>query len=109
MAAQPGRAGPPAEPPCDVAALFVAERARLGGLLASLGPADWQRPSPCPGWTVLGLCCHLVGDDLGFLARHRDGYHAAPAPAGAGESEFIAWVDDLQAEWVRAARRLSPR
>jgi uncharacterized protein (TIGR03083 family) len=99
----------PAEPPCDAASLFVSERARLIELLATLDRADWDRPSPCPGWSVLDLSCHLVGDDLGFLSRHRDAYHGTPGPAQAGEAEFIAWLDDLQAEWVRAARRLSPR
>ncbi len=107
--AESGHSGPPAEPPWDFASLFLVERARLSELLASLGPADWDRPSPCPGWTVLGLSSHLVGDDLGFLARHRDRHFGTPGPDGASESEFIAWLDDLQEEWVRAARRLSPR
>ena len=107
--AESGHSGPPAEPPCDFASLFLVERARLSELLASLDPADWDRASPCPGWTVLGLCSHLVGDDLGFLARHRDGYFGTPAPDDASESEFVAWLDSLQDEWVRAARRLSPR
>jgi uncharacterized protein (TIGR03083 family) len=109
MAAQPGGTAIPAEPPCDAASLFVTERARLRELLASLDRADWDRPSPCPGWSVLGLCCHLAGGDLGFLSRHRDGYLGTPGPPQAGEGEFIAWLDDMQAEWVRAARRLSPR
>jgi uncharacterized protein (TIGR03083 family) len=85
------------------------ERARLSELLGGLAPGDWQRPSPCPGWTFLGLCCHLLGDDLSLLARQRDGYHGTPSPEGAAEAEFVAWLDDMQAEWVRAARRLSPR
>ena len=100
--------GPPSEPPRDYAGLFAVERDRLTELLASLQAPDWERPSPCPGWTVLGLCCHLVGDDLGLLARNRDGFLGTPAPAGS-EAEFAAWLDELQAEWVRAARRLSPR
>jgi uncharacterized protein (TIGR03083 family) len=108
MTQQPA-SGPPAEPPWDYPGLFLAERARLSELLAGFGPADWDRPSPCPGWTVLGLCSHLVGDDLGILARHRDGHFGTPPPDGASESEFIAWLDGLQDEWVRAARRLSPR
>ena len=107
--AESGHSGPPAEPPWDFAGLFLVERARLSELLASLGPADWDRPSPCPGWTVLGLSSHLVGDDLGFLARHRDGHFGTPGPDDASESEFVAWLDGLQDEWVRAARRLSPR
>ncbi len=100
--------GPPSEPPRDYAGLFAVERDRLTELLAGLQAADWERPSPCPGWTVLGLCCHLVGDDLGLLARNRDGFLGTRAPAGS-EAEFAAWLDELQAEWVRAARRLSPR
>jgi uncharacterized protein (TIGR03083 family) len=100
---------PPAESSWDYPGLFAVERGRLNELLAGLNGADWERPSPCPGWTVLGLCCHLVGDDLGLLARHRDGYYGTPGPDGATEVELVAWLDELQAEWVRATRRLSPR
>jgi len=99
----------PAEPACDYATLFVLERDRLRELLGGLRAEDWQRPSPCPGWTILGLCGHLLGDDLGLLARHRDGHHGTVPPDGATEGEFIAWLDDVQAEWVHASRRLSPR
>ena len=108
-AAKMSGGGPPAEPPADYAALFTVERDRLTELLSGLQAADWQLPSPCPGWTVLGLCCHLLGDDLGLLARHRDGHYGTPPPEGAIEGEFVAWLDELQSEWVSAARRLSPR
>jgi len=103
------RTGPPAEPPWDYAGLFVIERDLLSELLSGLEGTDWEQPSPCPGWSVLGLCCHLLGDDLGLLARHRDGYYGTPGPDSATEAEFARWLDELQAEWVRAARRLSPR
>jgi uncharacterized protein (TIGR03083 family) len=99
----------PAEPSYDYASLFAVERDRLIELLAGLRAADWALPSPCPGWSILGLCCHLLGDDLGFLARHRDGHYGTVPPEGATGDEFITWLDDMQAEWVRAARRLSPR
>jgi uncharacterized protein (TIGR03083 family) len=101
--------GPPAEPPWDYPGLFSIERERLSELLAGIDGTDWERPSPCPGWSVLGLCCHLLGDDLGLLARHRDGHHGTPPPEGATEAAFAGWLDELQAGWVRAARRLSPR
>jgi uncharacterized protein (TIGR03083 family) len=97
------------EPAYEIAPLFVTERERLIELLAGLDPADWRRPSPCPGWTVLGLCAHLAGDDLGFLARNRDDYHGTPGPAHAGEDEFVTWLDAMQDEWVRGVRRMSPR
>jgi len=104
-----GLSRPPAEPAADYPALFMVERDRLNELLAGLEEPDWHRPSRCPGWSVLGLCCHLVGDDLSLLARHRDGYLGTPGPADATEQQFISWLDSLQDEWVRATRRLSPR
>jgi len=100
---------PPRDPPGPVAPLFTEERQRLLTLLRSLEPADWGRPTPCPGWSVLGLACHLVGDDLGVLARHRDGWFGTVPPDGVDEGGFIAWLDALQVDWVHAARRLSPR
>jgi uncharacterized protein (TIGR03083 family) len=99
----------PEEGPGDLAGLFELERARLLELLGTVADDDWGAPTPCPEWTVLGLCCHLVGDDFASLSWHRDRYRGTPAPDGATEAEFIAWLDDLQVEWVRAARRLSPR
>ena len=97
------------EPPYKIAPLFQTERERLLELLAELDPPDWQRPSPCPGWTVLGLCTHLAGDDLGFLARHRDGYHGTPGPGHASEEEFVTWLDAMQDAWVTGTRRMGPR
>jgi uncharacterized protein (TIGR03083 family) len=96
-------------PPDEITPLFLTERARLSELLAGLAPADWRRPTPCPGWTVLDLCAHLAGDDLSFLARHRDGHYGTPGPEHASEEEFVRWLDGLQAGWVAAARKLSPR
>ena len=100
---------PGPRPPTDVPPLFEAERVRLLGLLSELSEADWRLPTPCPGWTVLGLACHLLGDDFGLLARRRDAHLGTPPPEGTDEAAFIEWLDDLQMAWVIAARRLSPR
>jgi hypothetical protein len=35
--------------------------------------------------------------------------HELTDPNDVSERQFIEWLDDLQAEWVRAARRLSPQ
>ena len=97
------------DPPRTYAPLFTLERSRLLEVLENLGVTDWSRPTPCPGWSVLGLGSHLVGDDLSFLAWQRDDHRGTPAPSGLDEHSFIAWLDDLQIEWVHAARRLSPK
>ncbi len=39
----------------------------------------------------------------------RDGFRGTSAPNDSDEQGFIDWLDDLQAGWVTAARRLSPR
>lgn len=99
----------PTNPSHLYGALFEVERTRLLEMLRSIEPVEWHRPTACPGWTVLGLCAHLLGDDVGVLARDRDGYHGTPAADGLDEEAFIDWFDDAQMEWVTAARRLSPR
>jgi hypothetical protein len=94
----------------DVAALFGVERGRLLELLGELLPGDWHRPSPCPGWSVFDLCGHLVGDDLGWLARQRDDHHGTVPPEAVDQVEggIARWLDDLQDQWVHSARRLGP-
>lgn len=99
----------PSEAPFSYAELFRLERSRLLDMLRSLPAEQWQRPSPCPGWDVLDLVNHLVGADLALLAWQRDDHRGTPAPPGLDESSFIEWLDELQMEWVHAARRISPR
>jgi uncharacterized protein (TIGR03083 family) len=99
----------PLEPPADAVGLFAREREVLVDFLRGVEGDDWSRPSPCPGWSVLGLATHLVGDDLSLLARHRDGYLGTVPPEDAAGDDFIVWLDELQMEWVHAARRLSPQ
>jgi uncharacterized protein (TIGR03083 family) len=98
----------PDDPPGDIANLFALERSRLLELLATTGKSDWHKPSPCPEWTVLGVCCHLLGDDLSALARFRDQHYGTIPPEGLNEVGYIQWIDALQIEWVWATRRLSP-
>jgi uncharacterized protein (TIGR03083 family) len=72
-----------------IAPLFEIERARLLDLVHELKPEVWQRPSPCPSWSVHGLVTHLLGDDLGLLSRRRDEYLGTPSPDCQSEAEFI--------------------
>src|SRR5918999_4565283 len=60
--------------PVLVADLFPRERAGLLGVLDSLRPEDWGRPTVCDGWSVKDLVAHLLADDLGLLSRGRDGH-----------------------------------
>ena len=99
----------PLDPPRQYPPLLELERERLLELLRGLAASDWQRPTPCPGWNVLGLASHLLGDDLSLVAGLRDQHRGTPPPPGLDEEGFIRWLDELQVEWVQATRRLSPR
>jgi uncharacterized protein (TIGR03083 family) len=107
---QDGRMSIPDRATADYAGLFEVERDRLLRVLDSLDPEDWDRDSPCPGWTVLGLTCHLLGGDLSTLSRQRDGHFGTEPPDGLADNDsFARWLDRLQDDWVTAARRISPR
>ncbi len=91
-------------PPIDVLPYFSKEEQALMTLLGALTEEDWERPTPCAGWTVKDIAAHLLGDKVGRLSRSRDG-HTAESPR-AGES-FPRFVDRINEEWVVACRRLS--
>jgi uncharacterized protein (TIGR03083 family) len=92
--------------------LFPEEREVFLDLVASLTPPQWDAPTVCPGWSVKDIAAHLLGDDLGRLARGRDGHAAAAfAPSGTEniEGQLLDFINRQNETWVAAARRLSPR
>ncbi|MDQ2873836.1 MAG: maleylpyruvate isomerase family mycothiol-dependent enzyme [Actinomycetota bacterium] len=93
-------------PPIDVRPLFAPQQAAFTGLLRGLGPAQWARPTICPGWDVKDVAAHVLGDHIGRLSRHRDGH---PPPRPRGDETLPAFLDRFNDEWVAAARRISPR
>jgi len=60
-------------PVVDVRPLLSRERAELVSLLRTLSPAEWDRRTAVPGRTVKDLGLLVLGDDLGWLSRERDG------------------------------------
>lgn len=92
-------------PPIDARPLFAVEQRLLVELLGGLAPADWARPTACPGWTVQDVAAHVLGDHVGRLARRRDRHQGDGPRAGEAFPTFIHRIND---EWVVATRRLSP-
>ena len=57
------------------------------------------------------VAAHLLADDLGRLARGRDGHAAAafaPTSADNVEGQLLDFINRQNEAWVAAARRLSP-
>ena len=84
--------------------------AEIVRLLRALDAADWERPTMAGSWRVRDIVAHLVDTALRRLSFQRD--RATPPPPDrpiAGEREFAAFINELNAVWVKAARRLSTR
>jgi uncharacterized protein (TIGR03083 family) len=95
--------------PVDVTGVLAAERDLFVDLLAELEPADWDRPTECPAWSVQGIALHVLGDDLSLLSRQRD---AAPSglvhfAASHPGFTFRELLDGFNEQWVKASTFLS--
>lgn len=89
--------------------LFPPLHAELIALLRGLRADDWNRSTLCARWSVHDIAAHLLDDDLRRLSFHRDGHRPPAGPQGPGEAALAAFINRLNAEWVTAAQRLSPR
>lgn len=83
--------------------------AELLQLLRSLQPEDWARPAS-RSWTVRDVIAHLLDGNLRRLSLDRDGFVPELEPPASGAfDDVLLFLDRLNADWIRAAKRLSPR
>lgn len=94
-------------PPVRTAHLLPELNAELVQLLRSLTPAEWDRPAT-PRWLVRDVAAHLLDGDIRRLSAGRDGVALRPDVPITGFGDLVGWLDGLNAEWVGAARRMSP-
>jgi uncharacterized protein (TIGR03083 family) len=78
-------------------------------LLRGLSLEDWERPTVAGQWQVRDVAAHLLDIDLRKLSVNRDGHLPAPAEPIRSYEELVRFLNGLNAEWVGAARRLSPQ
>jgi uncharacterized protein (TIGR03083 family) len=81
----------------------------LMSLLRGLDEADWSRPTACVLWSVKDIVAHLLDTGLRRLSSNRDRFIPAPQAGMASYTDLVAYLNRLNAEWVAATRRLSPR
>jgi uncharacterized protein (TIGR03083 family) len=94
--------------PIYTAPLFAPLHAALIDLLVGLQAADWTRPTIAGAWRVRDVAAHLLEVDLRRLSAGRDGHRIEPERPIRGYSDLVDFLNGLNAQWVAAARRLSP-
>jgi uncharacterized protein (TIGR03083 family) len=96
--------------PIDTRALFRPVSSALVTLLRALPAEAWQRPTIAGAWRVRDVVAHLLDTTLRRLAFHRDGMTPPPPTQPiASEHDLVAFINALNAQWVAASARLSPR
>ncbi|MGA9768803.1 MAG: maleylpyruvate isomerase family mycothiol-dependent enzyme [Blastocatellia bacterium] len=93
--------------PIIVSHLFSDTLDVLLTLLTNLSADDWNRPTAAPLWSVKDIAQHLLGGELGILSRKRDGYLFTNAQINSWD-DFVAFINGLNHDWVKATQRLSP-
>lgn len=101
-------AGPLA--PTLVHDLFLPLQEELLGVLRGLPAGAWDLPTSSRLWRVREIAAHILDGQLRRISSQRDG-HAPPRSAGPirGHDELVRFLNDLNASFVEASRRLSPR
>lgn len=95
--------------PIDVRHLFKTLDEKLMELLKSLSPEDWDKQTVAVKWKVKDVVSHLLDSNLRTLSIQRDGYYGEE-PVGLHDfQELVNWLNRLNADWVKATRRLSPQ
>ncbi len=89
--------------------LFPELHTRLIELLGSLSTGDWQKPTVCSPWTVKDVAAHLLDGNVRQLSFRRDKM-PPPEPDNPITSygSLVAYLNQINEEWVKAARRISP-
>lgn len=96
-------------PPTDTRHLFRPTGESLIALLESLSADAWTRQA-VGRWQVRDVVAHLTDIGLRRLSFHRD-RHVPPPPPFPIESgaDFVRFINQINADWVGASRRLSTR
>lgn len=89
--------------------LFPPLHTELLALLRSLSDDDWEKPTVARLWAVKDIVAHLLDGDIRRLSFQRD--HLAPLHPDApieGYRDLVDFLNQMNADWVKAARRISP-
>jgi uncharacterized protein (TIGR03083 family) len=96
--------------PIHLTELFCEIHGELLSLLRALSPEDWYKPTAARAWAVRDIVAHLLDSDIRRLSFQRDQAPMVPPDSPInGYRDLVDFLNRLNADWVRAAKRISPR
>ena len=96
-------------PPINTVRLFREVDEALIPLLRDLEPEDWDKTA-VGSWAVRDVAAHLLDGALRRLSLDRDQHRPPPPDHDLSDYQgLVEFLNELNATWVEAASRLSPR
>ena len=96
------------EIPIDTRLLFKPLQRKLIDLLKSLSQEEWHKQTVAKKWKVKDVVSHILDTQLRVLSMQRDGYFGEQPPKINSYKDLVNWLNQLNSDWVNAAKRLSP-
>lgn len=88
--------------------LFRPLNERLISVLKALTPEEWNTKTVAGSWTVKDVAAHLLDGNIRAISLYRDNYSIRPEEAINSYSDLVAFLNRINAEWVRSYKRVSP-
>ncbi len=98
----------PPEIPIPTLHLFPKLDQFLLEFLRNLSPTDWEKRTIVPLWTIKDIAAHLLDGNLRTLSMSRDGYFGEKPDPIESYGDLVAYLNRLNADWVKAFKRVSP-
>jgi len=94
--------------PIQTQHLFSVLDKKLMELLHSLTPEEWQAETVAKLWKVKDVAAHLLDGNIRALSIQKEKYFGEIPPEIGSYKDLVNWLNQLNADWVKAAKRISP-
>jgi uncharacterized protein (TIGR03083 family) len=89
--------------------LFPILHQQLVQLLKSLSDDEWNKKTVARLWTVKDVAAHILDTNLRSLSLSRDKLTLVPTHDIDSYASLVTYLNQLNAEWVNAFKRISPQ
>ncbi len=93
----------------ETVSLFPKLNESLISLLRSLTADEWQQQTIAKKWKVKDIAAHLLDGNCRMISIYRDNHLLQPDRLIESYEGLVSYLNDINQEWIQAAKRLSPQ